>query len=78
MAGMPSNVLNYMDYYLLATEPSLDSPGGIEAHLELPAKLLDRIQQANLRISPSKCKQFKSEVDYFGFNFSKEGLNISP
>ena len=78
MAGMPSNVLNYMDDYLIATEPSLDSPGGIEAHLELLERLFDRIRQANLRISPSKCKLFKSEVDYLGFNFSKEGLNISP
>ena len=78
MAGMPPNVLNYMDDYLVATDKDLDKSGGMDTHLDLLDRLFSRLQQADLRLSPSKCSFFQKQVNYLGFNFSKEGLTISP
>ena len=78
MAGMPPNVLNYMDDYLVATDKDLDISGEMDTHLDLLNRLFSRLQQADLRLSPSKCSFFHKQVNYLGFNFSKEGLNISP
>ena len=75
---MPPNVLNYMNDYLVATDKDLDKSEGMDTHLDLLDRLFSRLQQADLRLSPSKCSFFQKQADYLGFNFSKERLNMSP
>ena len=74
MAGMPPNVFNYMNDYLVATDKDLDKSGGMDTHLDLLDRLFSRLKQGDLRLSPSKCSFFHKQVKYLGFNFGKEGL----
>ena len=45
-----------------------------EAHLQRIEEVLSRLQEAGLKISPSKCKLFQHEVDYLGHVVSRDGV----
>ena len=45
------------------------------ANLEL---VLDRFRQANLRLKPSKCKLFQSEICFLGHIVSSQGVRVDP
>ena len=49
-----------------------------EDHVRNLELVLIRITQANLKISPSKCQLFQSEVKFLGFKVSKFGLSPDP
>ncbi|OFC59417.1 hypothetical protein BBW68_15075 [Candidatus Erwinia dacicola] len=41
-------------------------------------KVLQRLQQANLRINPEKCEFFKKELRYLGHVISDKGIHNDP
>lgn len=50
----------------------------IQEHDERLRKVLDRARQCNLKLSKSKCKFRKDEVEYVGHIISKHGLKPDP
>jgi WD40 repeat protein len=46
-----------------------------EEHLNRLEQVLQRLEQANLKIQPSKCRFAMEEVEYLGFKISKSGLS---
>jgi transposase InsO family protein len=50
----------------------------IEEHLERLKSVLQRIREANLKLSPSKCFFLKKEVDYLGHVVTANGIKTDP
>ena len=50
----------------------------VESHLQRLNAVLERLCQANLKISPKKCQFFRQEVSFLGFTISKEGVTTNP
>lgn len=50
----------------------------IQEHDERLRKVLDRSRHCNLKLSKSKCKFRKDEVEYVGHMISKHGLKPDP
>ena len=46
----------------------------LEEHLAHLRKVIDRLQSANLKLKPSKCRFMKEEVEYLGHIVTAEGL----
>ncbi|KFM56688.1 Retrovirus-related Pol polyprotein from transposon 412, partial [Stegodyphus mimosarum] len=49
-----------------------------EEHLENLRKVLQKLKEANLKLSPAKCKLFRQEVTYLGHVISAEGVRTDP
>ncbi|GBL92230.1 Transposon Ty3-I Gag-Pol polyprotein [Araneus ventricosus] len=49
-----------------------------EEHLNNLRKVFQRLQNANLKLSPKKCRFFQKEVTYLGHVISAEGLKTDP
>ena len=49
-----------------------------EEHLKNLAITLGRIEDANLKISPSKCKLFQNSIRFLGYVISKDGIQTDP
>ena len=45
-----------------------------EEHIKVVEELFRRLQNAGLSISLDKCKFKKSDIDYLGYNVSKDGI----
>ena len=50
----------------------------VETHLQRLNAVLERLCQANLKISPKKCQFFRQEVSFLGFTISKDGVTTNP
>ena len=48
-----------------------------EEHLERPQIVLERFREFNLKLKPSKCSFFQSEIVYLTHHVSKEGIRQS-
>ena len=49
-----------------------------EQHLERLESVFHRLQQANLKLKPSKCFLFKDQVKYLGHIVSQNGISTDP
>lgn len=49
-----------------------------EQHEERLMKVLQRISECGLKLSPGKCKLFQKSVNYFGHIISEEGIQPDP
>ncbi|GFW46351.1 retrovirus-related Pol polyprotein from transposon 17.6 [Trichonephila clavipes] len=49
-----------------------------EEHLKNIRRVLQKLKEANLKLSPSKCHLFRREVTYLGQIISAEGLRTDP
>ena len=49
-----------------------------EEHLKNLTVTLDRIEEANLKISPSKCKLLQKSIRFLGHIISKDGNQTDP
>ncbi|GBM39276.1 Transposon Ty3-I Gag-Pol polyprotein [Araneus ventricosus] len=49
-----------------------------EEHLNNLRKVFQRLQKANLKLSPKKCRLFQKEVTYLGHVISAEGVKTDP
>ena len=49
-----------------------------EEHLERLSAVFKRLAAAGLKLKPSKCKFFQSELDYLGHHISEEGVSTDP
>ena len=50
----------------------------LNKHLQHLEKVFKRLEDANLKIKPSKCSFFKEQIEYLGYIVSKEGLKPQP
>ena len=48
-----------------------------EEHLECLCIVLERFREFNLKLKPSKCSFFQSEIVYLAHHISKEGICLS-
>ncbi|GBN80517.1 Retrovirus-related Pol polyprotein from transposon 17.6 [Araneus ventricosus] len=49
-----------------------------EEHLNILRKVFQRLQKANIKLSPKKCMFFQKEVTYLGHVISAEGVKTDP
>ncbi|GBN25970.1 Retrovirus-related Pol polyprotein from transposon 17.6, partial [Araneus ventricosus] len=49
-----------------------------QEHLNNILKVFQRLQKANLKLSPKKCRFFRKEVSYLGHIISADGVKIDP
>ncbi|GBM57834.1 Retrovirus-related Pol polyprotein from transposon 297 [Araneus ventricosus] len=49
-----------------------------EEHLNNIRKVFQRLQRANLKLSPKKCRFFRKEVSYLGHIISSDGVKTDP
>jgi hypothetical protein len=49
-----------------------------ELHVEHIEKILDKLDEAGLRIKLSKCQIFRTSIKYLGYRVSQEGLMVEP
>ena len=50
----------------------------MDTHLQRLGEVLKRLQQAGLKLKPSKCNLFADRVDYLGHVVSREGVSTDP
>jgi hypothetical protein len=50
----------------------------IEQHAQRLEHVLQRFEQANLKLQPRKCVFAKDQVEYLGYVVSREGVHASP
>lgn len=68
LSSFPSNkVVAYIDDILIMS-------GDFEEHLQLVSKVLQTLLEYNIKIKPSKCEFFKSQVEYLGHIVSSTGI----
>ena len=60
-------VFIYLDDILIASN-------SMEDHVVHVAKVLDRLNEAGLRLKPSKCAFRQQEIDYLGFTITAKGI----
>ncbi|GBM32085.1 Retrovirus-related Pol polyprotein from transposon 297 [Araneus ventricosus] len=49
-----------------------------QEHLNNIRKVFQRLQKANLKLSPKKCRFFRKEVSYLGHIISADGVKTNP
>ena len=57
---------------------SMFFPKTPEQHLQRLKMVFERFWAANLKINPSKCDFFRTQVPFLGHIVSKEGLQADP
>ncbi|GBN99011.1 Retrovirus-related Pol polyprotein from transposon 297 [Araneus ventricosus] len=87
LCNAPSTFERLMETVLrgLTSEACLVYLGGIiivgrtfEEHLNNIRKVFQRLQKANLKLSPKKCRFFRKEVSYLGHTISSDGVKTDP
>lgn len=63
--------LIYLDDIIIFSET-------FDAHLDRLEAVFDRLRQHNLKLKPSKCEFFKTEVTYLGHIVSADGIKTDP
>ena len=72
MQGLPMRqILAYMDDALIATDD-------LDSHFKVLRKMFDAYRRANIRLQPSKCFLFRSQVEYLGHLVSEKGIGTVP
>lgn len=72
LSSFPSNkVIAYIDDILIMSST-------FQEHLLLVGKVLITLQNFNIKIKPSKCEWFKSQVEYLGYLVSQNGIKKTP
>ena len=72
LAGLHWEIcLIYLDYVIVFGRT-------FDAHMVPLHQVLSRIKQAKLKLSPTKCKLFRHEVEYLGHVVSSEGVSTDP
>ena len=72
LAGLHWEIcLIYLDDVIIFSET-------FEDHLVRLHQVLTRLKDAKLKLSPSKCKLFRSQVEYLGHIVSKDGVGTDP
>ncbi|GFS63364.1 retrovirus-related Pol polyprotein from transposon 297 [Nephila pilipes] len=72
LRGLPSEAcLVYLDDIIIVGKI-------FEEHLSNIRKVFQRLQKANLKLSPKKCKFFRKEFSYLGYVISSEGMKTNP
>ena len=66
-----SELLIYLDDIIICSKD-------IEEHLVRLDEVLGRLEEAGLKLKPSKCDLLKSEVLFLGHVVSKEGIQPNP
>ncbi len=69
LEGLP-NTKVYLDDILIHSV-------SFESHLSQLEKVFKRLEEANLKVKPSKCNFAKKEIKYLGFDVSSEGITPS-
>ncbi|GBM82950.1 Transposon Ty3-G Gag-Pol polyprotein [Araneus ventricosus] len=65
-------------YHLPRIDGTLDAEETFEENLNNIRKVLQRLQKANLKLSPKKCTFFRKEVSYLGHIISADGIKTDP
>lgn len=63
--------LTYLDDILIFSE-------NFKEHIERLRQILGKIREAGIKLSPSKCKLFCSQVSFLGHVVSKDGIHTDP
>ncbi len=72
LEGLPlEHCLAYMDDAIAHTQT-------LEKHFDIVERLLKAYQDAGLKIQPSKCKMWRSEVAFLGHLVSEAGVGVVP
>jgi hypothetical protein len=72
LSTFPSNkVVAYIDDILIMSAT-------FSEHIDLVSKVLNTLQLYNIKIKPSKCEWFCSQVEYLGHLVSQSGLKKTP
>ena len=50
----------------------------VATHMERIQEFFQRLQEANLKLKPSKCQFFKEQVEFLGHVVSKDGVATDP
>ena len=50
----------------------------IDEHLDRLRAVFDKLEQANLKLKPSKCEFFWERIEYLGHIVSKRGIKTNP
>jgi len=50
----------------------------LNSHLERLERFFARLQEANLKLKPSKCQVMQKEVTFLGFTVSQAGVGTDP
>ena len=50
----------------------------VPSHISRLKEVLERLRQAKLKLKPSKCELFQTEVRYLGHLVSAEGVATDP
>ena len=61
----------YLDIIILFSKMS-------EEHIERLRGVFEKLSAAGLRLKPSKCEFFKSQIAYLGYIVSKDGIQTDP
>ena len=72
MSGLNLEIcLVYLDDIILFSDT-------VEQHMERLEQLFQHLDQTNLKLKPSKCKLFQTEVLFLGHRLSADGLTTDP
>ncbi|GBM36175.1 Retrovirus-related Pol polyprotein from transposon 17.6 [Araneus ventricosus] len=72
LRGLPSEAcLVYLDGIIIVGRT-------FEEHLNNLRKVFERLQKANLKLNPKKCRFFQKEFAYLGHHISSEGVKTDP
>jgi hypothetical protein len=63
--------LIYLDDLIIFSET-------FEQHLERKDIIFEKLKSANLKLAPEKCKFFKTQINFLGHIFSREGIQTDP
>ena len=69
-APFVKNVIHYADDLMIATDSSLPE------HIHMLEKVLERFQQYNIKLKPSKLEILKEQIEFLGIVWKKGTLNI--
>ncbi|GFW99445.1 retrovirus-related Pol polyprotein from transposon 17.6 [Trichonephila clavipes] len=63
---------------LIYLEDTIILGRSFKEHLKNIRRVLQNLEEANLKLSPSKCQLFRQEVTYLGHIISAEGVRTYP
>ena len=75
LAGLnPDNGLNFVAVNI---DDILVFSRTLEEHLEHLRLVIERLEEAKLKLKPVKCQFIRKEVDYLGHELTPEGLKVN-
>jgi hypothetical protein len=85
LTGAPSTftrmmniVLGGLEHCLVYLDDIIVHSSTFDEHVEQLAGVFERLQKANLKLKPSKCKLFQSMLKFLGHIVSEEGISTDP